>query len=173
LYISLCFRGDQSLIRAEESIMKVIRTEFEGTPEEYLQVHGALGGTSSNEPRPPNGPEATGAKPEEEEQPVEVTPEFLLQAATRLPLSSNQRDVLRVVSAAKEPGISSEEIAQKVGLTRAQLAGVWGTLGRRLANTPGYPKGGTSIGWKWDPHIHQNRYWALPVLRKVMASGKV
>jgi hypothetical protein len=160
-----------------EAVMKVHTMDFEGTPEEYVKTFGALRGTSNGSVTPlaetsPALAEVPGNNEESNEK-VEVSPEFLLRALTRISLSTNQRKVLELVSKASKPGLTSEEIAHKVGLTRAQLAGVWGALGRRLANTRGYPEGGTSIDWKWDPDIRQYRYWALQVLRDVMSSGKV
>jgi hypothetical protein len=95
------------------------------------------------------------------------------KALTRLPLSADQRKVVEVVSEAKQPGISSQELADKVGLSRAQLAGVFGALGRRFAHTEGWPDGASLYDVEWDGEMGQYRYSGRPILREVLASGKL
>jgi hypothetical protein len=46
---------------------------------------------------------------------------------------------------ANPKGMTSEELAKAVGIDRGQLAGVLGALGRRVANTSGWPAGAQFI----------------------------
>jgi hypothetical protein len=92
----------------------------------------------------------------------ELKLETLVRALKRLPLSGSQQKVFEILAEADEPGLTNEEIANKAGLSRQELAGVLGALGRRFANTDGWPRGVSPFGTKWDDQLRQYRYWGTP-----------
>jgi len=140
--------------------MKVTKTEYEGTPEE-LKLAGIL----------PSLPEAREfgrstlvANVAREE--TQVGSELLKRALARIPLSQNQAKVLKVIAHADPSvGIATGEVAERVGLTVGQLAGVMGALGRRWIGTRGWPEGVSPYSMRWEANIRQVRYWPTPVLR--------
>ncbi len=48
-----------------------------------------------------------------------------------------------------------------------------GAFGRRVANTPGWPRDAHLFDYKWDPDEGQWRYWLPEVVRAALTEGKV
>jgi hypothetical protein len=104
---------------------------------------------------------------------VQASPEVVERALTRIPLSKNQRAVLKAVVEASPGWISTVELAGATGLTRQELSGVWGALGRRVANTEGWPPNGQAIESDWDHDNSLWRYRALSALCEIVKAGRV
>jgi hypothetical protein len=149
-------------------MMKVRTTEFDGTPEEFLRV-AHLFGTQS--PIGPQGPESAEVVPSSSTE-AEITPQMVERVLTRRPLSRDMKKVLKVLLAAGPAGLPTTEIAQAVGISNAELSGVFGAFGRRVANTPGWPRGVAFITRTRDD---EHRNWrSLPdIARQVLESGRV
>ncbi len=153
--------------------MKV--TFFSGTPDEFQKVaHLFTPNEAKTEKSSPTKP-ASEAKDEANEVAFKLTPEIAEKSLTRLPLSENQKRLLRAVLEAGGDGIYISDLATKVGVTRPQLAGVLGALGRRFANTEGSPDEPWEglIKEKWDQAKAQWKFWPDWVLFKIAERGKV
>jgi hypothetical protein len=149
--------------------------EFDGTPEEFKKVghlfapQEAALEQSLNEPPASDGTTPALAQEEETAIPIDIAE----RALTRIPLSVNQNKAFAAVLAAGPDGILISDLAAKMGITRPQLAGVFGSLGRRFANTPGWPSGGWLINEAWDANHSEYKFWAHPTLKEVVQRGTV
>jgi hypothetical protein len=147
-------------------------THFDGSPEEFAKIAHLFG--SSNAPEGvQKGAASEEAFPEEARGTDELTSEIVERGLRRRSLSSSQKKVFAVVIDAGAAGIYIGDLAKKVGVTRAQLAGVLGALGRRFANTDGWPKDAWPIHSKRDQDKRQWKFWAAPVLREVVRRGNI
>ena len=113
--------------------MKIIvtSTSFEGTLDEYkvwreMEKHGLLAGQLED-----RGHETDTVV--ERESLVE----FAKSVLNRRAVSKTQRKLFEVLYEAGEDGLLSSDMATKIGVTRAELAGVLGAFGRRVHNTRG------------------------------------
>jgi hypothetical protein len=151
-------------------VVKIIITHFEGTPEEYAQAKPMLSQSVAS----PDASERAHAAPRPSVAVnLELSVSVIEKALTRISLSKNQRTVLAIAAKAGEAGIYTNDLANKAGITRNQLTGVLGSLGRRIANTPGWPEDLSLGDSKWDNDKKQRRYWLHPLIREVMLSGRV
>jgi hypothetical protein len=154
--------------------MKITRLEFEGTPEEFHKVGPMFGGSGAGvSPQIGTiGAEIDPAKVEAGAN-IKISPEVIERALTRRSLSDNQRQVLKALLKVGDKGLVSEEIADELGITRQQLAGVFGALGRRVASTNGWPTNGFLFDWEWDHERNQWRYFLPNAVREVLQNGRV
>lgn len=113
--------------------MKVRTIEFEGTADEFRTVADLFAGT-----KVADAPEDLPVG--DDVQNADVSAELYIKALMRLPLSDNQKAVISSIVDAGDDGINSDDLANAVGLSRQQIAGVMGTLGRRAARTPNWPE---------------------------------
>ena len=110
--------------------------EFEGTTAEFHLVKQHF-----------NAPTVPSAGPISSER-IEATQselsddeirEILVAALTRIPLGARMAKVFKALL--KNPkGLTTVEFAKLLGITRAQLAGVFGAFGRRLSHTDKFPR---------------------------------
>lgn len=141
--------------------MKLNRLSFEGSPEEFSAV-GHLFGDAEPKQAVPVEVEAGG-------DPLTVA--AVDKAFNRRPLSDAQKALLRVLYENSEEGILLPDIAKGIGLSAQQVAGVRGALGRRVANTEGWPEGTDFCTWEWE--VSTWRYWPRPAVVEAISSGKV
>jgi hypothetical protein len=140
---------------------------FVGTATEYKQVAHLFRDESATEaPVNSDGTEKDGKG-------GTLTAEIIVLALTRIPLSKNQKTVLRTIVEASPAWVNTVELSERTGLTRQELSGVWGALGRRVANTPGWPDDGEAIQTDWDDNAHLWRYRAVPLFVELVKSGRV
>jgi hypothetical protein len=124
---------------------------FKGTPEEFQIVAHLFGAESQ--------PAATAVRqgPPQGSSTSELTVETMVTALTRRPLlERNAKALIREIVAVAPGWISATQLAERVGLERDQIAGVFGALGRRFAQTRGWPKTAgrpsrAAIEHRWDP----------------------
>lgn len=151
--------------------MKITITHFEGTPEEYAKAQPLLNGSGGRS-------EPSGLAPSSSGQTAggangELSAAVIERALTRRKPSKNQRKLLDTLLNAGDAGILASAIATNIGISRAQLAGVLGATGRRLANTPGWPENFSLTSSEYDADKMQWRYWLQPLVREVLSSGRV
>ena len=97
----------------------------------------------------------------------------VLRVLNRRPLSTSMRKVLKTLIKAGPAGLTTTEISEAVGISRAELAGVFGAFGRRVANTPGWPEGVAFAEYARDEDDDARwRYWLPQVFHDVIGSGK-
>jgi hypothetical protein len=126
--------------------MKMRLIEFEGTPAEFELVKHQFGVTSGSFEVQKPQPAVTGeAGPKPALSPEERHEIFVL-ALTRIPLESRMRAMLKALLKSQN-GVTTAEFAKMLGITRSQLAGVFGAFGRRLSHTEGFPEGETQESW--------------------------
>ena len=70
-------------------------------------------------------------------------------------------------------GIYVSDLAEKVGISRNKLAGLFGATGRWEANTPGWPSNVRMANAEWDADKRERPYWLHPLVREVLAAGRV
>jgi hypothetical protein len=136
---------------------------FRGTAEEFRAVEHLFA------PERPN-PAPT---PTTAQEPAELTAEVLERALTRIPLSPGQQKFLRALIDAGAGGLSAADVQARLGISGAQYAGLTGALGRRFANTEGWPKGAWPTTNIWDPEHREWRYAAHRALLEVFRRGKI
>jgi hypothetical protein len=142
--------------------------EFEGTPEEFLRVGHLFGSSAPNAqtPAPPSPVSSGGGQ--------QISPELILRVLSRRPLSGKFRRALRALRDADAEGLTTTEIAAAAGITRAQLAGVFGAFGRRVANTSGWPEGISFVQYaRSDDEEGEWRYWLSETVKGVLHGGNV
>ena len=152
--------------------MKVRSTEFDGTSEEFIKV-GHLFGISSltNDTKLATDRQE---RVHSTDEGAEITPELVTLVLTRLYLSSNVRKVFKAMLRSGPRGLSTAEIAEAVGITPAQLSGVFGAFGRRVANTEGWPPEKSFVAFaRDDENEGEWRYWLPQVVRDVLESGRI
>lgn len=153
-------------------MMKVRNIEFEGTAEEFVTVAHLFGNQSSAASESIKGIKAGVSDGASTNVAAEVKLEHVERVLTRLHLSRSMRGVLKALLSSRT-GLTTTEIAKAVGITNAELAGVFGAFGRRVANTPGWPQGVSFITYTRD---EDDRDWLLSlpdVARDVLESGRV
>jgi hypothetical protein len=157
--------------------MKIKSLEFDGTPEEFAQVGHLFAGQPGTPPaaplsQPQASPEPSAVGGGEPEAKVELNGELVLRLFNRRPLSQNIRKVFKAFLAAGDKKLTTTDLATAVGITRQELAGVFGAFGRRVAHTAGWPDGLAFVGWERNDD-DEYVYWLPPVVRQVLESGKV
>ncbi len=110
--------------------------EFEGTPAEFELVKHHFSSTPNSiesvKLDATSPPEATSKLSPEERH------EVVVKALIRIPLPSTMQKVFKALL--KSPkGLTTVEFAKLLGISRSQLAGVFGAFGRRLSHTEGFP----------------------------------
>lgn len=161
-----CSEAFSGAISYKEARMRV----FIGTPEEYEKIAHLF---CENPVTPAPFPKVKAAPEAIAEDAIELTPEVVERGLRRLPLSQNQRAILNAVVGASPGWINTEELAKATHLTRQQIAGVWGALGRRFANTEGWPSGKWPVKDQWDQEKSLWRYQASAVLCQLVKDGRV
>lgn len=166
-------------------MMRMKLLSFEGTVQEFEEVSHlftetgmllsqAVGTASGSAEATSEEPEIKlEGKEEGSEKSLEITERGLRKVLTRRPMSTHQKSVFNAITAAGTNGIISTDLAAETGLTRPQIAGVMGALGRRVANTPGWPKKVFLFDGRWDEEVHEWRYKHWPVVRDMLQSGAV
>jgi hypothetical protein len=147
--------------------MKVII--IDGTPEEMAKFEPLLAAMSLARPVEPQIADAT----ELRGVVSKVTADQALDVLSRRTLDANPRKVLKVLLAhggVEQDGITTKEIAEKVGLTTRQLSGVFGAFGSRVKHTPGWPEGLDFLEFTYDDN-GVGRYWLRPVVRQILEEG--
>jgi len=155
--------------------LKIRIVEFDGTPEELARAKPDLidlASTSATSGQ--KGPAIEMAAPK---GPSVVDTQLIARVFNRRPLSDSVKKVFEVLLRADPEGLSTTEIAKAVGISRQELAGVFGAFGRRTASTPGWPKDESFVGFTRKYNDHEGReewrYWLPPAVRQVLESGAV
>ncbi|MET1111548.1 MAG: hypothetical protein ABWX67_08505 [Allosphingosinicella sp.] len=124
--------------------------EIEGTPEEIAALLRSIRGHS----RPPATAAAPAmvVAPEETEADDEqgITTQFAYRTLRRIPLSTSQRALFRLLKRAHPEWTLASEIQRQMSWSGTQLGGVLGGLGRRLTATKGHKPSFVLWEWKWD-----------------------
>ena len=151
-------------------MIRIKMIEVEGPPEEVEKVAHLFGASASPATQVSGGDPASDEKAVE----VEVTPKMVLAVLKRRPLSPSARKMLEVVSKVGPPGLTSAEIAQRMGISSREVAGVHSSFVRRIQNTPGWPK--ERYFFDWDRRAEEEgeeiRYWLSDPVAEVLKSGK-
>lgn len=143
---------------------------FEGTPDEFKQVSHLFGSpTTASQPANPKGL----GQQEASQTTAPLSPELIELALNRIPLSRKQSRVWRAIADAFPEWLTAAELAERTGIERPGLAGVWGALGRRLANTPGWPVDKWPMDDEWDDENGMPRYRAHKVLVDLIKQGRI
>jgi hypothetical protein len=118
--------------------MKMRIIEFEGTPAEFELVKHHFAAT------PGSAAPVTLEPPSEAEASHKLSPaeqhEIVVKALIRIPLPTTMQKVFKALLKSSN-GVTTEEFAKLLNITRNQLAGVFGAFGRRLSHTEGFPEG--------------------------------
>jgi hypothetical protein len=150
--------------------MKIRSLEFEGSPEEFSKVShmfaGAAAASVGSSKVPAGQVEAEADAPK-----GEITTQIALRVLRRRPLSLSMRKVLKTLVSAPPGGLTTSEIAEAVGISRPELAGVFGAFGRRAANTEGWPVRVDFLEYSRDSDDARWRYWLPPAFYEVLNSG--
>lgn len=156
---------------------------FEGTSDEFenkavTSFLALLGGQSPKATVLPSEPPIEGTHQDADdasssEDAPELTTEIAKAAMTRIGLSDSQKDLLRAMLDAGDEGVLTSDMANAAGLTRPQIAGVMGALGRRMTYTPGWPQSENWHRFEWDDEAKQWRYWLADPVREVLEGGQV
>ncbi|AXK82369.1 hypothetical protein DW352_18725 [Pseudolabrys taiwanensis] len=144
---------------------------FVGTAQEYKEVAHLFGDESAAKPDAASSQiPAKTAKGESEA--AALSSEIIEYAFSRIPLSQNQSKVWRTIVDAYPNWVNVIELADRTGLSRQEIAGVWGALGRRLAHTTGWP----TDEWPMDEdrdHNNLRRYRAHADLVRLVKAGRI
>jgi hypothetical protein len=98
---------------------------------------------------------------------------MVLTVLNRRRLSPNARKVLKALLTAGSNYLTTTELAEKVGITNAELAGVLGAFGRRVANTPGWPPEAYFLDYTRDQdEAAEWRYGLGKVASETLTSGQ-
>jgi hypothetical protein len=150
--------------------MKMRYTEFEGTPEEFLRISHRFPGVPSGDTTAAQPPHGGPGDAQPSGAAGEVTAHAVEHLLTRRPLSVNMKKVLRVLMGAGSAGLTTREIAEEVGISPAELSGVFGAFGRRMAHTPGWDNADFV---DVDDSGAAERYSLKPIVREVLESGRI
>jgi hypothetical protein len=145
---------------------------FFGTAQEFKEVAHLFGPDANQSSANISQLEASVVDGEVPQPLASLSPELIELALNRIPLSRKQSKVWRAIVEAYPNWINVVELAQKTGLSRQNIAGVWGALGRRLANTPGWP----SDKWPMDEERDDDnlrRYRAHETLVRLVKAGRI
>jgi hypothetical protein len=157
--------------------MKV--TIVEGTPEEIAQAfpHLAASAAPAVEVRANGGAPiaqaAEGTLDDTSEDDPAVSVEMARKVLKRIPLSKEQRLILRTLYDAHPKDVPAATLMAKVGYTRPQFTGLMGAFGRRLSHTPGYVAGTWFFEQEWDADTAANRYGLPETVREAMRLEKL
>lgn len=157
--------------------MQIHKITFEGTAEEFEAVRPLFAGSPISvsavdrlrEAHDPLSEDVSAADGDISQ----LTEGVLREALTRRPLSQSQKNAIQAILAAGDEGIVSSDLAQAMELNRSQVAGVMGALGRRIANTRGWPQGAFLFDTWWDEALGQWRYRHFPMVREALTSGAI
>ena len=101
-------------------MIKVRVVEVEGDPEEVLRVKALFGSASSEQPKPLGrsdvAPGANGSA-----QGATITRDLVLRVLTRRDLDRGPRNLFKALLKAGPKGMTSEELADAMGIDRGQL----------------------------------------------------
>ena len=146
---------------------------FYGTPQEFKEVAHLLNAddhrTSATAAQRTNGSNSSEAIQGD----FKLSPELIELALNRIPLSRKQSKVWRAIADAYPNWITAAELAERTGIERHRLSGVWGALGRRLANTPGWPADKWPFDEERDDENNLPRYRAHEVLSNLVKTGRI
>jgi hypothetical protein len=98
------------------------------------------------------------------------TTELVERVLTRVVLAESHRALVTAVVEAGDEGILGSELLQRIGLANAQFRGVLGSFGRRVSNTPGWPKEVSFFDWEWDSEAEEWRYYLREPFRSAAAA---
>ena len=146
--------------------------EFEGTPAEFELVKHQFGAATGSLEPPKPVPSAEPA-PKTTKMPPQDRHEVVVTALTRIPLPQTMREVFKALLKSSN-GMTTAEFADLLGITRAQIAGVFGAFGRRLSHTDGFPEGDAEA-WiatnTWNGT--ERRYVLTPLGRAALQDKRV
>jgi hypothetical protein len=153
--------------------MKMRTLEFDGSPEEFSKVSHMFTGVPEASVSSSKGRQDA-AEIQADAPRGQITPEIVLRVLNRRSLSSSMRKVLKALVKAPTGGLTTSEIAEAVGISRAELAGVFGAFGRRVANTAGWPAGVAFAEYARDDDDDKARwrYWLPQAFHEALNSGK-
>ena len=141
--------------------MKISKLAFDGTSAEFEKIAHLFADSQARE----------SASTPKEESVGGVEKEFVLRILSRLPLSDNQKRVLQIIHETGDQYIGYSELAKGIKIEPSMLAGVLGTLGRRIKNTPGFPETEESPITLFFEYKYENGEWhyrMCPLLREVV-----
>jgi hypothetical protein len=144
---------------------------FVGTAHEFKEVAHLFSDDGIREPRS-SPPQATSGEAASSPEDASLSPEIIELALNRIPLSRKQSRVWRAVVDVYPNWINVVELAKQTNLTRQEVAGVWGALGRRLANTPGWPANKWPLDEDRDD-ANLRRYRAHKTLVDLIKAGRI
>lgn len=157
--------------------MRIEKVVFVGTPEEFETVRDGFFTTPNGEANAlPAGDEADTALELETEQATqdgksEPAKDVVVAALTRINLTKSQKAVLGALVKGAASGITTVELASATGLDRGSIKAVLRSFGKRVAHTPGWPKGVGMFDQTWEGD--KNRYRLPPAVREVLEDGSV
>jgi len=151
--------------------MKV--TILEGTPEEishaFPHLNAPVSPISVVEPRPPT-PSSSGqeARPHNARVHLYVSTAVARAALGRRELAEEQLTVLRALYSAHPGMVLATTLAQQVGYTRSQFAGLMGAFGRRVSHTEGYDGDAWFFEQQWNRGAGCYEYGLPETVREAM-----
>jgi hypothetical protein len=146
------------------NMVKVRFVEVEGSPDDVMRVSALFSGASA----PTEHEDASASSsPRIATSNGVVSEDLVLRVFKRRELRPNIKKLLKALQQAGQKGLTSEEIAGKLALETAQLAGVFGAFGRRVANTRGWPAGADIIESSRDEK-GRRRYHLPAVVRSAL-----
>ena len=125
--------------------------EVEGSAEELAKFYLAI---SISDPRDVRAVEASTNQPEDcDEDGADtegISEKFAYRAIRRLPLSTAQRALLRILAEASPAWTLSSQLQSSLACSPTSLGGVLGGLGRRISTTKGYESAYCLWEQRWD-----------------------
>ena len=120
--------------------------EVEGTPEEIAKFYAAIRPARRDLSSASNNDEMLSAETPE----GGISEAFAYRALRRLPLSSAQKSLLKVLRDAHPNWVLSSELQAEMKCSPTSLGGVFGGLGRRISATKDHRAGYNLWDWKWN-----------------------
>jgi hypothetical protein len=140
---------------------------FEGTPEEVTEAMKKLGAGSVGLPATSTSAKTDGADDgDDDDDEVEyVDVGVARRTVTRIPLSNEQKIVLKTLYGAGEDGVLASKLQSLTKYSKGQFAGLMGAFGRRVSHTRGYVDGSLFFRQDWDDEEGCYRYWLPETVR--------
>ena len=116
--------------------MQAFITELDGTPEEIAAYYQAIREKRARNEAPEKTafvlPDVLG----------EITPKNVLDVLSRAPVLMNARKAIDVLYLEEDDsyGLTTDEIAERMGISNKVLTGVFSAFSRRVKGTEGWPK---------------------------------
>jgi hypothetical protein len=150
-------------------------TIVEGTPEEIREAlpHLTSATILVNPAGPANLPAAEAPGSANEGEKAFVSLAVARRVLTRRPLSKEQRIVLASLYDAHPDMVSTALLQKAAGYSPAQLAGLFGAFGRRLANTDGYIADTHFFDYKWEEGDGSWHYGLPETVREALCIEKI